>query len=108
MRELSSFSLVIDLLLLACLPVYLPACSRPLELHHTVLHGSRTFKCSLVFSPPSQGSSNSAELGHHQSHLVTVTVQEVGRRCVVLDQQRTDLSCTSFGASPIQQQAVLC
>lgn len=47
--------------------LHLPACRCPLELHHTVLQGSRTFKCSLVYQPgPGQ--------------LVTVMVQEVGRR----------------------------
>lgn len=52
---------------LVCVPCAGVPLRRPLELHHTVLAGSRTFKCSLMYNPGPQ-------------QLVTVTVQEVGRR----------------------------
>lgn len=67
----------------------------PLELHHTVMQGSRTFKCSLVYITAGANSSSSNDgsdsngsstaAAHQQQPVtVTVTVQELGRRWVPL------------------------
>lgn len=63
---------------------WLLICRVPLELHHTMVQGSRTFRCSLLFKHGAHGNSGSSPSQEQEQQLVTVTVQEVGRRWALL------------------------
>lgn len=66
-----------------------PAFNRkPLELHHTILQGSKSFRCSLVYDPTAgpisstggSGGAAVAGLASGPQQQVEVTVHELGRR----------------------------